>query len=275
MSKKPYVIILGNEKGGTGKSTTAMHVIAALLNMGYKVGSIDVDARQGTLSRYIENRVRYQKNQNSKIPLSTHISVQRNQDANVETATLDDKRRFDEAMTTLKDYDFIVVDTPGHDTSLARYAHSFADTLITPLNDSFIDLDVLANIDPETLAILKPSIYAEWVWEEKKQRAVRDKGSIDWIILRNRLANIHSKNKEKMDTVLDALAKRLAFRQVRGFSERVIFRELFNQGLTLLDLHHEPSQQLSLSHVAARQELRDLMTEIRLPSLQEKVASHL
>jgi chromosome partitioning protein len=53
---RPYVIVVGNEKGGSGKSTAAMHLIVALAKLDFKLGSIDLDARQSSLSRYIANR---------------------------------------------------------------------------------------------------------------------------------------------------------------------------------------------------------------------------
>lgn len=275
MAKKPYVIVLGNEKGGTGKSTTAIHIIATLLNQGYQVGSIDVDARQGTLTRYMDNRQVYKNKHNLEaVKLPQHISVMRSQLNQKQEAEAEDRENIEGAIATLDACDFIVIDTAGNDTYISRYAHSFADTLVTPLNDSFIDLDVLCHVDGDTLEIKKLSIYAEWVWEQKKQRAVRDKGSIDWIILRNRLTNIHSKNKERMELVLNAASKRLGFRQVSGFGERVIFREMFNQGLTLLDLQ-PAGQAMNLSHVAARQELRNLMDAFALPTIEKKLASNL
>ncbi|MBM3611153.1 MAG: ATPase [Alphaproteobacteria bacterium] len=270
MSKKPYIIVLGNEKGGTGKSTTAMHVMTALLRLGYKVGSIDIDARQGTLSRYIQNRETFAKNYDIDLPMPLHYRLERSKADSIKAAEAEDQTAFEKAILTLQDCDFIVIDTPGHDLYLSRLAHSYADTLITPLNDSFIDLDVLAHLKSDSLELEKPSIYADWVWEQKKHRAVRDRGSIDWIVLRNRLSHIHAHNKEKMEGVLNTLAKRLAFRQVPGFSERVIFRELFLSGLTLLDLQ-DVGRPLTLSHVAAKQELRNLMNQIKVAALEEKI----
>ena len=272
MNKKPYVIVLGNEKGGTGKSTTAMHIITFLLDMGYSVGSIDVDARQGTLTRYCLNRAETKKNEISDLPTSNHCALYKSTASSIEDAKKEDEEKLDQAIQERSSCDFIVIDTPGNDTFLARHAHSYADTLITPLNDSFIDLDVISNINGETLEVTRPSIYAEWVWEQKKHRAIRDKGSIDWIVLRNRLASIHSKNKEKMDLVLQKLSKRLAFRLLEGFSERVIFKELFPKGLTLVDLKRA-KQPMTLSNLAARQELRSLMSEIHFSGLQEKLAT--
>ncbi len=271
MTNKPYVIVLGNEKGGTGKSTTAMHLVTALLRLGYQVGTIDIDARQGTLSRYIDNRKHYVETNKVDLPLPQHYRLTRSTEDSTKTAEDQDKANFEKTYQDLSGKDFIVIDTPGHDLYLSRLAHSYADTLITPLNDSFIDLDVLVHLKSDSMEMERPSIYADWVWEQKKHRAMRDRGSIDWIVLRNRLSSIHAHNKQRMETVLSQMSKRLAFRLVPGFSERVIFRELFLQGLTLLDLA-DIGRPMQLSHVAARQELRDLMNTINLPPLQKKVA---
>ena len=242
-----YVVVLGNEKGGTGKSTAAMHVITSLLRQGYSVGSIDVDARQGTLSRYVENRrLRAEANPEEHLPLPEHYPVFRSEKP-------------------------VVIDTPGSDMYLSRLAHSYADTLITPLNDSFIDLDMLARLNPETLEIVRPSTYSEMVWEQKKNRAIRDRRPIDWIVLRNRLSSVNSRNKEEMRKALENLSKRIGFRLVAGFGERVIFRELFLNGITLLDLR-EARIAMSLSHVAARQELNQLLELIQIPKQKKKVA---
>lgn len=263
-SQKPYIIVLGNEKGGTGKSTVAMHLITRLLWQGYQVGSIDVDARQGTLSRYVENRKSRIQSMGLELPVPEHFSVFRSNKESNSEAYGEEQERFSEALDLLRHHDFIVIDTPGSDTYLSRLAHSYADTLITPLNDSFIDLDMLVRVSPDSLDILRPSTYSEMVWDQKKQRAIRDNGSIDWIVLRNRLSSIHSRNKEEMERVLMALAKRIGFRLIPGFGERVIFRELFLGGLTLLDLR-KTNTPMTLSHVAAKQELSALFDKIQLP----------
>lgn len=265
---KPHIIVTGNEKGGTGKSTVTMHLISALLWQGAKVGSIDVDARQGTLSRYVENRMNKIKAANLELPTSQHIPVFRSTIGNVTAAQDEEQTKFCQALESLKDCDFIVVDTPGSDMYLSRLAHSYADTLVTPLNDSFIDLDMLVRVTPDSLDILRPSTYSEMVWDQKKQRAMRDGGKMDWIVLRNRLASIHSRNKEEMEKVLQALSKRIGFRLLPGFGERVIFRELFLNGLTLLDMKHM-GMPMTLSHVSARQELSNLLKSLNLPNLKE------
>ncbi len=267
--KKPHIIVFGNEKGGTGKSTIAMHVISHLLRMGFKVGSMDVDARQGTLTRYIENRRAFFERTQIPLPMPTHYAIHK-APADEKNAEIEEHDRFKTAVENLMLQDFIVIDTPGSDSNLSRIAHSFANTLITPLNDSFIDLDMLARINPETKEIERPSTYAEMVWEQKKQRALRREDTFDWIVVRNRLAHLYMKNTEEMLNFLDKLAKRIGFRLAKGFGERVIFRELFLNGLTLLDLK-DAGVDMTLSHVSARQELRDLISLIRLPEIEEKL----
>jgi chromosome partitioning protein len=266
----PYVIVLGNEKGGTGKSTVSMHILVHLLRLGYKVGSIDADARQGTFTRYLENRNKYNQLNNLKLPTSQHFPLVSSEQVSRTEAEAEDRQRAEEVLSQLKDWDFIIVDTPGNDTYLSRLFHSKANVIITPLNDSFVDLDVLMKVQDLEENKITPSHYAEMVWEQKKQRLMKDKVSIDWIVIRNRLTNLASNNKEEMWRVLQILAKRIGFRAGEGFAERVIFRELFLSGMTLLDLG-DIGQSLKISHVAARQELRNLLSMINLPSLQERL----
>jgi chromosome partitioning protein len=275
MSKKPYVIVFGNEKGGTGKSTTAMHVMTALMRMGYKVGSMDIDARQGTFTRYVENRRHYVETSQKELPLPTlHMPILRTVDDLVKVAEAKDQENLQNAFAQMASNDFIVIDTPGNDTFLSRLAHSYADTLITPINDSFLDLDVLVHLQPDSLDMKRPSIYSDWVWDQKKIRAARDRGMIDWVILRNRLSSMQTRNRDKMNQVLNILSKRLGFRLAQGFNERVIFRELFTSGLTVLDLR-DADRPLTLSHMAAKAELMDLMKHINLPNLKEKIAKEM
>ena len=268
--KKPYIIVFGNEKGGTGKSTAAMHVMIYLLRVDFKVGCIDVDARQGTLSRYIENRIRYNQTNKERLPIPTHVALNKSEFDDIKQNEKDETERFSQALTDLSECDFIIVDTPGNDTHFSRLAHSYADTIITPLNDSFIDLDMLVRLNSNDPSNLRPSVYSEMIWEQKKNRLMRDKQPIDWIVMRNRLTNLYAKNKEEMHKILTALSKRVGYRLMTGFSERVIFRELFVQGLTLLDLQ-EVGIPLSMSHVAARQEVRSILEMLQLPHLQQKL----
>jgi chromosome partitioning protein len=246
-----HILVFGNEKGGTGKSTAAMHVIAALLDQGLRVGSMDLDLRQGTLSRYIENRSQSQR----LLKSPDHIRI------------LEDNGHFQDAFERLQQAeDVIVIDTPGYDSPLGQLAHSLADTLVTPINDSFIDLDVLARVDGESLTIKAPSHYAETVWQQRQQKMLRQKGgTIDWIVMRNRLSHLDARNKRDMEGLLEALSKRIGCRIVPGFGERVIYRELFLKGLTMMDMKGE---ELSMSHLAARQEVRTLLEAMNLPCMK-------
>ena len=273
-AKKAYVIVLGNEKGGSGKTTTCMHLIVSLLRLGFKVGSMDIDSRQRSLSRYLENRRQTMLKEGITLPQPQHVIIQRSPFNIVQEAEEDDRERFTKALSRLSAVnDFVVVDSPGSDTFLARVAHAYADTVITPINDSFVDLDVLATVDGQTMKIIKPSIYSEMVWEQKLQRAKRDGGSIEWIVMRNRLSNIDAKNKRFMTQVTGELSRRIGFRVAPGFSERVIFREMFLQGLTVLDIMDASgSASLSMSHVAARQEVRDLLKTLQIPLVNEYIA---
>jgi chromosome partitioning protein len=265
---EPYVVVLGNEKGGTGKSTIAMHLIVSLLKQGASVASLDLDARQGTLSHYIANRKRT-KQEFADVIIPEHMAVFQSDHSDRIAANNDEEQKFLHALNCFREHDYIVIDTPGNDTFLSRLAHSFADTLITPLNDSFIDLDMLIRIESGPVETLKLSTYAAMVWDQKKEKASRSKGNIDWIVLRNRLTPLFSKNKEEMRRILSALSKRIGFRLLSGFCDRVIFRELFIHGTTLLDLK-DTGTAMTLSHVAARKELSDLLVALEMP-VQKKL----
>lgn len=261
----PYIIVLGNEKGGTGKSTVAMHIAVYLLNKGLNVGTIDLDARQGTFTKYFEHR-KIAGEGNSNIRLPKHIAIMKSGADTQQQAENDDKAALDQALRERADCDFIVIDTPGSNTYLSRLAHSYGNTLVTPMNDSFVDLDVLVNVSGGDVRTMRPSVYSEMVWEQRKNRAIRRMKPIDWIVIRNRMTTLYTKNRKDVNIVLDALAKRIGFRLGTGFCERVIFREMFLSGLTVLDLD-DSGAQLSMSHVAARQELRDLIAFMNLPNL--------
>lgn len=261
--RRPRVIVLGNEKGGSGKSTAAMHLVVGLLHAGHLVGSIDVDSRQASLSRYIDNRAATAQARGIGLPMPDHLRVELSA-LRGDAGDAQEHARFGAALGLLAERnDVVVVDTPGSDTFLSRLAHSHADTIVTPMNDSFVDLDLLAKIEPGTLRVLRPSLYAEMVWEQRKQRALRDRGSIDWVVMRNRLAATDARNKRAVGQVLEILARRIGFRLAPGFGDRVVFRELFLAGLTLLDLGRTGlGMAMNMSHVAARQEVRDLLAAV-------------
>ncbi|GAB4233938.1 MAG: division plane positioning ATPase MipZ [Kiloniellaceae bacterium] len=261
----PYVIVVGSEKGGTGKSTTAIHLAVALMKLGFRVGTIDLDARQGTLSAFFHNRAALAEKTGRALELPKHRAIERSTAGERAATEADEAGRLQDAFDDLADCHFVVVDTPGSDSYLCRIGHSRADTLITPLNDSFLDIGVLAQINRDRREVEAPSVYSQLVWEQNNQRVVAGRPPIDWIILRNRLAHLEARNMREISALLDLLAKRIGFRIAPGISERVVFRELFMKGLTALDLPEESNGRIETgSHAAARREVQDLLAAIGL-----------
>jgi len=254
----PRVIVFGNEKGGTGKSTLAMHLAVALLNRGLSVATIDLDARQGTISRYVANRRLFGERTGNPVPMPLHIPVPAPPDAEIASVLA---KAFEQAA----DCQAVIVDTPGHDSALAQVGHGYADVLVTPINDSLIDLDVIGTVDPQKQTIHRPSHYAERVWKAKQARAKRDGASLDWVVVRNRLGQLDARNKKLMARLVAELSKRIGFRVADGIHERVIYRELFLEGLTAEDLATLAGRrEAAMSHVAARQEIRNLIAALGL-----------
>jgi chromosome partitioning protein len=268
VSSSAHVIVLGNEKGGSGKSTTAMHVAVALLKAGQRVATIDLDSRQKTLTHYVENRRAWARRANIELELPTHYHVRRGESARVDANETTEFSGFAEAVAAAEhSHDFVVIDTPATDSYLMRLAHSMADTLVTPLNDSFVDFDVLGSVDPATFAVTGESHYAEMVRHARRQRRVVDGGLTDWVVVRNRLSVLGSRNKRAVADSLNELGLRLGFRAVDGFAERLIYRELFPRGLSAFDnldtatLGTRPN----MAHVTARNEVRALLDCLKLP----------
>ena len=263
-----HIIVVGNEKGGAGKSTVSMHVATALARMGHATCALDLDLRQRSFGRYAENRARFMEREGLDLPGPRIIELPEVAEADLKPGENVYDRRLAAAMAGAEPgNDFIVIDCPGSHTRLSQVAHSLADTLITPLNDSFIDFDLLARTDTDGQKVLGPSVYSEMVWNARQLRAQAGLRPIDWVVLRNRVGAQAMVNKEKMGRALDALARRIGFRVAPGFNERVIFRELFPRGLTLLDLRDIGVKGLNISNIAARQELRDLVKALNLPGV--------
>jgi chromosome partitioning protein len=255
---RPHFIVFANEKGGTGKSTTAVHSAVALAQAGRRVAAIDLDTRQRTLGRYLDNRLATIRRTEAALPMPVHETFDPEKDADLD-AQLD---------RLAADADVIVVDTPGRDDPYARQAMLRADTLVTPINDSFVDLDLIGQVDPETYKVRRPSFYAELVWNSRTQRAKTQGASVDWVLLRNRLQHIEAKNMKRVGQALEELSRRVGFRVIPGLGERVIYRELFPKGLTLLDLKELGN--VGLSHIAARQELREMIAGFGIPDGGER-----
>ncbi|MFC3069750.1 division plane positioning ATPase MipZ [Phenylobacterium soli] len=251
------VIVVGNEKGGAGKSTIAIHTATALLHAGARVATIDLDLRQQSMAHFFANRRAWLAANGAEAPMPAEFAVPLGADADA---------RFEDAFAQAREAaDFVLIDTPGSDTAVSRSAHAKADLIVTPMNDSFVDFDMLGVVDPVTLELKRHSLYAETVWECRKQRAAIDRKMIDWVVLRNRLAPTEARNRKRLDERVQALSRKVGFRVGPGLRDRVIYRELFPFGLTIADL--SPSIRpvaMSLQHVAARQELRALMAALGL-----------
>ena len=249
------IVVLGNEKGGTGKSTLAMHLIVAWLREGKKVATLDLDGRQGTLSRYLENRRNFAEKNGIQLPMPDHVRMM-----NISNEILFLRTQLERLHN---DYDVIVLDTPGTDSALTLEALFQADILLTPINDSLVDLDVLGMVDGESLRIKGPSHYAERIWSVRQKRNLMKKAPLNWIVTRNRLSPFKNKNRTIMEGLLNGLAERVHFKVAGGITERVIFRELFLKGLTMMDLRENGlHMNLSMSNIAARQEVRTLANNV-------------
>jgi chromosome partitioning protein len=263
------VIVVGNEKGGAGKSTIAIHTAVALLHAGAKVAVLDLDLRQQTMGHFFANRRAWLGANKAEAPMPIEHPVSSNGAVLAKASDDEALARFQEAFAeSSQGADFVLIDTPGADTAISRAAHGLADLIVTPMNDSFVDFDMLGVVDPVTLDLTTHSLYSETVWNSRKARAAKDRKMIDWVVLRNRLAPTEARNRKRLDERVSALAKKVGFRIGPGLRDRVIYRELFPFGLTVADL--SPGIRpvaMSLQHVAARQELRAVMTALGISGL--------
>lgn len=251
----PHRITFANEKGGTGKSTTAVHVAVALAYKGATVAAIDLDPRQRTMDRYFENRAELTADRGITLPT-----------AQCQVFRGDTIEEFNSLCAQHGEgKDFLIIDTPGRDDKFARHAATQADTLVTPMNDSFVDFDLIGQVDAETFKVRRLSFYAELIWETRKKRAVEQRKEIDWVVVRNRTGHVEARNMQRIERALGELSKRAGFRVAKGLSERVIYRELFPSGLTLLDKGQ--LGELGTSHLVARQEMRALLAGLHLPEV--------
>jgi chromosome partitioning protein len=264
---QPQVIVIGNEKGGAGKSTLAIHIVTGLLHAGKKVAIIDLDLRQRSMERFFSNRAAWTAANGHDLPLPI-VPDMGDGKALAKADEAEQLAKFEAAYAEAQAVaDVILIDTPGGDTALSRAAHGRADQIVTPMNDSFVDFDLLGEVDPVTLELKKPSIYSESVWEARKHRAITEgrQVTIDWIVVTNRLAVAEARNRRRLEERMKKLAKRVGFRVGPGLRDRVIYRELFPFGLTVADLSNDIRPvSVSLAHVAARQEMRNLMQAMGL-----------
>lgn len=265
------VIVVGNEKGGAGKSTIAIHTAAALMHADARVAVLDLDLRQQSTAHFFANRRAWLGANGVTAPMPIEHPLSADGAALARASDAEALARFEDAFAEVsQSADFVLIDTPGSDTAISRAAHGLADLIVTPMNDSFVDFDMLGVVDPVTLELKRHSLYSETVWNSRKQRAVKDRKQIDWVVLRNRLAPTEARNRKRLEERIEALSRKVGFRIGPGLRDRVIYRELFPFGLTVADL--SPTIRpvvMSLQHVAARQELRALMTALGLSGFSD------
>ena len=273
MENTARVIVVGNEKGGSGKSTLSIHLAIAYLYSGYRVATIDLDGRQGTLTHYIENRVKYADEHGITLPQPEHLVVTPSQFSNRKSSAEDEAQLDAEIRDLKREYDIIIIDTPGTFSHLSNAGHKNADILITPVNDSLVDIDVLANIDPNTREIIDESQYTRNIRDIEKRRLELGKSPLNWIVLRNRISHIDAKNKREVDQILHRLQEKIGFNYISGIGERVVYREMFLHGLTILDLLKFHKTEISISHIAAKNELLTILNVINIPIRMEDITS--
>ncbi len=266
-SGSAHVVVLGNEKGGSGKSTTALHVAVALLKAGQRVATIDLDCRQQSFTHYIDNRRAWARRTGLDLELPVHRCIKLGETMQILDNESSELVQFVDAVSAVeRAFDFIVIDTPGSDTYLMRLAHAMADTLVTPINDSFLDFDVLGTVDPATYSVTGESHYAEVVRDARRKRRQLDGASSDWIVVRNRLSMVESRNKQLVADSLNELSLRLGFRSIDGFTQREVYREFYPRGLTALDdLDEALGTHQRREHVMAREEVTRLLRQLKLP----------
>jgi chromosome partitioning protein len=290
----PHVVVIGNQKGGSGKSTFAMHIIVALLKAGKRVACFDLDLNQQTLTRYLANRREWDRNHGRKLEMPDHYPVKErdaygtarnlkqfiaqfkkdvraHKDDFIDSGNLSHSADLKQFVSQLREigrankYDFIIIDTPSGVQHLSLIAHGMADTLITPLNDSFFDLDVLVAMESSDLEP-QLSAYANMVWRALEARSKISGRATDWIIVRNRLEPVESNNHRQITLVLDVLQRKLGFRIARGLLERPAYREFFAAGLTVFDFVEDPTSSTEPGRTTslARVEVEGLIREIGL-----------
>ncbi len=304
----PHVVVIGNQKGGSGKSTFAMNIIVALLKAGKCVACFDLDLNQLTLTRYLGNRREWDREHERKLELPDYFPVTEEvahrrawshgvdlrqfisqfkkngptrKDDFIDSSAFGHSADLRQFIAQLREigrahkHDFIVIDTPGGVQHLSLIAHGMADTLITPINDSFFDLDVLVAMERSDLEP-EPSVYAKMVWRALEARRNVSGRATDWVVVRNRLESVETNNQRQITRVLDVIQRTLGFRVARGLLERPEYREFFAAGLTVFDSIEGFTSAAESNHPSspARLEVQNLIREIGLfedhPSLEDE-----
>jgi chromosome partitioning protein len=271
----PRVVVVGNHKGGTGKSTVAMHVMVALLKSGRSVGLIDLDLEQQTLTRFLDNRREWAQQSSVAVELPRHVPIVEPDWSGTEGGDAQVVARFIRALSDLGDCDVIVIDTPGSPNQLNLLAHGMADTLLTPINDSFVDLDLIVMVGRAGGPAPQASRYAKAVAAALEGRRNACGRSSDWVVVRNRISSVKARSQIGVSEALAVIAPQLGFRVVAGLTERPIFRHLFPFGLTAFDeAEGVPGKRPKTSQLLARIEVRELIDALGLVAPRSEPEEH-
>lgn len=232
---KQKIIVFGHEKGGTGKSTLTIHVAIGLKMQNYTVGVIDLDARQGTSIRFLTRRERL----DLMVP-DQYFGILNSTSDSKEIAFKEDEIALKTAITKMRDLDYIIIDTRGSNNNFTQLAINFCDKLITPINDSVLDIDMLISIGSKDQVFFGP--YTQTVWEQKKQRNLQNNMKpIDWYLIRNRVSPIVTKNTNNCTAMLETICRKIGCKLGPSITERVIYKETLDRGLLLFDLQDQAS----------------------------------
>lgn len=230
---KLHTILFANEKGGVGKSTLAFHTAVALANRGYQVLAVDLDARQRSFARTIDNRHGTAVCLGIDLPTPRCVVLDKPSGALLaqEIARLGAK------------CDVVVIDAPGHDVPVVRRAIVIADTLVTPVNASFFDLDVIARFDPVTDRMREAGPFARTVLDLRAEQDKRGSKPAEWIVVKNRVRIAEKSHLARTIPRLEQIAEKFGLRLAEGLRERVAYRALLQFGLTAPDLVAIPQLQ--------------------------------
>jgi len=248
-----HVVVFANEKGGVGKSTLAFHCCVSLCDAGYDVTVVDLDRQQQTLARALTNRDATARSLDVDLPRPRYLVLESQSGALLSQ----------EIARVGSASDFVIIDVAGSDSAIARRAIALADTLVTPVNSSFVDIDLLGCFNPVTMQLKGEGHFTRLVNELRIERQARNLKPLDWVVMKNRVRSSERRQQSRIDQALDQLAETARFRLGIGLSERVAYRELFLFGLTHLDVKHIPG--LAKMQVRTTEEITRLIVDLALP----------
>ena len=211
--RSAHVIVVGNEKGGAGKSTISIHLTVALLEGGLQGRlhrSRHAPADADAVLRKSPFLVAATRDWPIELPLHCAMRARRNATTSAPTRRWSSRMFADAIGAVEHEYEFVVIDTPASDSYLMRLAHSLADTLVSPLNDSYVDIDVFSRVQHDRTQRGAVSQYADLVMQARRKRRLVDNGVIDWVMVRNRIASIASNNARQIAVSIARLSHGIA-----------------------------------------------------------------